>query len=100
MTNRNPDRQPTHPGEILREDVIPAVKQPITRIAEGLGVSRQHLHDILAERRPVSPEMAVRLTAMFGSSVETWLRLQASYDAWQAERTVDVSSIPRLEMAG
>ncbi len=99
MTDSNPTMVPMHPGELLREEIIPAVKQPITLIAAGLGVSRQHLHAILAERKPVSPEMAARLTAMFGSTVETWLRLQASHDAWHVTRTVDVSAIPRLRAA-
>lgn len=99
MTFRNPDRCPTHPGELLREDVIPAVKRPKVEIATGLGISRQHLHDILTERKPVTAEMAVRLAKMFGGSAESWLRMQASYDAWHAERTVDVSRIPTLVAA-
>lgn len=96
---RDPDRCPTHPGEILREDVLPAVKQPKTRIAEGLGISRQHLHDVLAERKPVSAEVAVKLAKMFGGSAEVWIRMQGSYDAWHAARTVDVSGVPRLVAA-
>jgi addiction module HigA family antidote len=98
-TGPDPNRCPTHPGELLREDILPAVKQPKTRIAAGLGISRQHLHGILAERRPLTPEMAVRLAAMFGGSAETWLRMQAAHDAWQAERRVDVSAVPRLTAA-
>lgn len=93
---RDPNRCPTHPGELLREDVLPAVKQPKTRIAEGLGISRQHLHDILAERKPVSAEVAVKLAKMFGSSAEVWIRMQGSYDAWHAARSVDVSGVPTL----
>lgn len=99
MTTRNPDRCPTHPGELLREDIIPAVKRPKTAIADGLGISRQHLHDILAERKPVSPEVAVRIAKMFGGSPESWLRMQAAYDAWHAAREVDVSRVPRFEAA-
>lgn len=99
MTMRNPNVPPMHPGELLREDIIPAVKKPKTVIANGLGISRQHLHAILSEKKPVTPEVAVRLTKMFGSTVETWLRLQASYDAWHAARTVDVSQVPTLEAA-
>ena len=98
-TGPDPDRRPVHPGELLREDVIPAVKQPIARIAEGLGVSRQHLHAILAERKPVSPEVAVRLAAMFGSSADLWTRMQAASDVWHARRAVDVSQVPRLVAA-
>ena len=64
--SRNPDRCPTHPGELLREDVIPATGKPKAEIARMLGISRQHLHDILAERKPVSAEVAVRLAKLFG----------------------------------
>ena len=96
---RDLDRCPTHPGELLREDVLPAVKQPKTRIAEGLGISRQHLHDILAERKPVSAEVAVKLAKMFGSSAEVWIRMQGSYDVWHAARSVDVSGVPTLKAA-
>ena len=94
MPTRNPDRCPTHSGELLREEVLSAVKQPKTRIAAGLDISRQHLHDILAERKPVTPEMAVRLAKMFGSTLETWVGFQAAHDVWHAERRVDVSGIP------
>lgn len=99
MTIRNPHRCPTHPGELLREDVLPAVKLPKTRIAAGLGVSRQHLHDILAERKPVTPETAVRLAKMFGGSADSWVRMQAVHDVWHAERRVDVSQVPILTAA-
>lgn len=58
---RNPDRCPSHPGALLREDIIPATKKPKTEIARMLGISRQHLYEIMAERKPVSPDVAVRL---------------------------------------
>ena len=57
---RNPDRCPTHPGALLKEDVIPATGKTKAEIARLLGISRQHLHDILRERKPVSPAVAVR----------------------------------------
>jgi hypothetical protein len=56
MAKRNPDRCPTHPGAILREDVLPALGMSKTAIADGLGISRQHLYDILNEKKPVSPK--------------------------------------------
>jgi addiction module HigA family antidote len=70
---QNPDRCPTHPGAILREDVIPAVHKSKSEIASLLGISRQHLHDILAEKKPLSPEVAVRIGKLFGGG----LRLDA-----------------------
>ena len=90
--SRNPNRCPTHPGELLREDVIPATKRPKAEIARMLGISRQHLHDILAERKPVSAEVAVRLAKLFGNAPLLWIRMQGSYDAWHAAREVDVSA--------
>ena len=96
---RNPDRCPSHPGELLRETVIPATGKSISEIARLLGISRQQLHAILAERKPVSPEVAVRLGKLFGNGAGLWLRMQSAYDTWHAERTVDVSGIPTLETA-
>jgi antitoxin HigA-1 len=96
IAKRNPNRCPTHPGALLREDILPALKRPKTAIADALGISRQHLYDILRERKPVSAEVAVRLGAAFGNGPELWLRMQAAYDAWHASRRVDVSKVPRL----
>ena len=94
---QNPDRCPTHPGAILREDMIPAVHKSKSEIASLLGISRQHLHDILAEKKPLSPEVAVRIGKLFGGGAGVWMRMQAAYDVWHAERTVDVSKIKTLE---
>ncbi len=96
---RNPDRCPTHPGELLREDVLPATGRTKAEIARLLGISRTQLYDIMAERKPVSPEMAVRFAKLFGGSAISWVRMQGAYDAWQAERKVDVSGIKPLEAA-
>lgn len=97
--SRNPDRCPAHPGELLREDVIPATGKPKAEIARMLGISRQHLYDILAERKPVSPEVAVRLAKLFGNAPLVWIRMQGAYDAWHAAREVDVSAVPTLVAA-
>ena len=93
---RNPARCPTHPGALLREDMIPATGRSKTRIADLLGISRQHLHDILRERKPVSPAMAVRLGKLFGDGAGVWTRMQAAYDTWRAERDEDMSAIPTI----
>jgi len=61
VAKRDPKRCPTHPGELLREVVIPATGKTRSEIAALLGISRQHLYDILNERKPVSPTVAVRL---------------------------------------
>jgi addiction module HigA family antidote len=96
IAKRNPARCPTHPGGLLREDVIPATGRTKTEIADMLGISRQHLYDILRERKPVSPAVAVRLGKLFGDGAGVWTRMQAAYDTWQAERVEDVSAIPTI----
>jgi addiction module HigA family antidote len=96
---RTPDRCPTHPGELLREDVLPATGMAKAEIARLLGISRQQLYDILDEKRPISPTIAVKLGKLFGNGAGIWVRMQAAYDLWQAEQTVDVSAIPTLASA-
>lgn len=61
-----------------------------------LGISRQHLYDILNEKKPVTAQTAVRLAKLFGGSAGIWVRLQAAHDTWHAERDVDVSGIPTI----
>ena len=96
---RNPDRCPTHPGALLRETIVPATGRSKAEIARLLGISRQHLYDILREERAVSPAVAVRLGKLFGNGAGLWIRMQAAYDTWHAEREVDVSAIPTLAAA-
>jgi addiction module HigA family antidote len=97
VAKRNSDRCPTHPGALLREDVIPATGRTKAEIAQLLRISRQHLYDILRERKPVSPAVAVRLGKLFGDGAGVWVRMQAAYDTcWNAEREEDVSKIPTL----
>jgi addiction module HigA family antidote len=96
VAKRNSARCPTHPGALLREDVIPATGLTKTEIAHLLGISRQHLYDILRERKPVSPAIAVRLGKLFGDGAAVWVRMQGAYDTWHAEREEDVSKIPTL----
>ena len=93
--------QPTHPGEILREDVLPALGLTVMDAAEKLGVTRQTLHRIIArgKPRPVTPEMAVRLGKLTGNGPRLWLNLQSAYDLWHAERTIDTRKIPTLQAA-
>ncbi len=95
---RNPKRCPAHPGELLA-DVLPATGKTKSEIAALLGISRQQLHAIVATRKPVSPEMAARLGKLFGDGAAVWLRMQAAYDAWHAERDVDTSAIPTIKAA-
>jgi addiction module HigA family antidote len=98
---RSPDRCPTHPGVLLREEVLPAVKRPKTEIAALLGISRQHLYDILEGRKPVSPSVAVRLGKLFGNGPDLWIRMQAAHDTWHAQRELagELKKIPTLTAA-
>ena len=98
-TLRHPDVSPSHPGELLAEIVIPATGRSKTEIARLLGISRQTLYDIMAERQPVTPEMAVRLGKLFGNGARLWLSMQTAHDLWRAERAVDVTAIPTLDAA-
>ena len=78
-------RKPTHPGAILREDVLPYLGMSVSAFARSLGVSRQTLHAVLAERSGISPEMALRLGALLGNGAQLWLDMQSKYDLRQAE---------------
>jgi addiction module HigA family antidote len=77
--------KPTHPGEILREDVLPAIDIPKSEIARRLGISRGMLYLLLDEEAPVTPAMALRLGRLFGNSPESWLNLQRNYDLRKLE---------------
>jgi addiction module HigA family antidote len=83
----------------LRVDSLPAIELGKSELAKALGISRQHLYDILNERKPVSPEVAARLGKAFGDGAGIRLRMQAAYDAWHAERSVDVSKVPLIRAA-
>jgi addiction module HigA family antidote len=69
-----------HPGELLREDILPALDRSKTDLAKLLGISRQTLHDILAEKQPVTVPMAIRLGKLIGNGPVFWLNLQRAYD--------------------
>ena len=97
MIERHSSIEPVHPGEVLREDVLPALSMSKTAVADALGISRQTLYDILNEKQPVTAEMAVRFGKLFGNGGRFWINLQRSHDLAVAERTVDVSGIRTLE---
>ena len=94
-------RRPTHPGEILREDFMPDYDLTVSGLAEAIGVSRQTVSELLRERRALSPEMALRLSALFGNSPEFWLNLQRAVDLWDAQVAVkdDMRRIKPLRVA-
>ena len=96
---RSKDRCPTHPGALLRDIVLPALPVGKAEFARALGISRQSLYDILGEKQPVSPAMAVRLGLVFGQTPASWLNMQSAYDLWHAERDIDTSKIRVLQQA-
>jgi len=78
-------RKPTHPGAILREDIIPDMQMSVTQFARDIHVSRQLLHGILSEEKPVSPATALKLHRYLGNDPEFWLNMQQSHDLWNIQ---------------
>jgi addiction module HigA family antidote len=93
--------KPMHPGELLREDILPSLGKPKAEIARLLGISRQALYDIIDERQPVTPGMALRLGKLCGNGPELWINLQRSYDLAAAEKDLaaEIKKIPTLSAA-
>ena len=91
-----PRRPPTHPGELLREDVLPALHLSVSEAARQLRVTRQTLHRVLAGKSAISPEMAVRLGKFCGNGPGLWLRMQQRFDLWHAEKRLrsELEKIP------
>ena len=90
--------RPVHPGELLREDVLPALGRPKAEIARLLGISRQSLYDILDEKQGLTAAMALRVGKLTGTTGESWLRLQQAHDIGIAERDLgaEIAAIPTL----
>ena len=97
-----PNRCPTHPGALLSEEVLPALDSSVADAARKLRVSRQTLHRVLSGKMAVTPEMAVRLGKFCGNGPGLWLRMQAAYDLWHAERRMkgELRRIPRAAGTG
>ena len=100
-TLRNPNRKPTHPGAVLREDVLPGLVITQGRMAQLLGVSRVTLAQLLHEHRALSGDMALRLEKLLGTSAESWLNMQQAVDLWEARHDVQrFANIARLTVPG
>jgi addiction module HigA family antidote len=82
---------PPHPGEFLREDILPALGMTIKELAEHLGVTRTTLSELVHEKRAVSLDMAQRLGQAFGNGTRFWLALQMQRDVWLTEQEHPVS---------
>jgi antitoxin HigA-1 len=83
-SNNNKKRRPTHPGELLREETLPAAGLTASELAAKLDVSPRAINDLLRERRSVNPDLAHRLARVFNTTPEFWLRLQEAVDIWDA----------------
>ena len=91
--------RPTHPSEFLGEIVLPATGRPKTDIAALLGVSRQTLYDVLNQRHPVTPNIALRLGKMFPNGPEFWLNMQQAHDLAVLAPDIDLDAIPAIGAA-
>jgi addiction module HigA family antidote len=94
-------RKPIHPGEILREEFMPDYGLTVSELANMIGVTRQTLNELIKERRALSPDMAVRLSACFGNSAEQWLNMQKAVDLWNARHKLrsQLKSVKRIAAA-
>jgi len=98
MNQRDPKRRPTHPGAILREDVLPALEMTQAEFAQRLGVSRLSVSDLLLEKRAMTPEMAARVAKLLNTTPESWLRMQQAVDLWEvAQNPEKLAQIKPIE---
>jgi len=88
---------PPHPGEIIRKFCIEPLGLTVTETSKAIGVTRKTLSALLNGRSGISPEMALRLSKVFGRSPEGWLKLQIQYDLWTTQQSVDLKNIRRIK---
>ena len=87
---------PPHPGELVREFCVEPLGLTVTKAAESLGVTRKTFSMLLNGKSGISPEMALRLSKVFGRTPEGWLRLQLQYDLWKAKQNIDIDNLERI----
>ncbi|MDD2932279.1 MAG: HigA family addiction module antitoxin [Methylotenera sp.] len=95
----NKMHNPPHPGEMLKEDVLPALGLTVTEAAEQLGVARVTLSRMINGHAAISADMAIRLSQWLGGTAEIWLRLQLQYDLWHAEKNSKIKIKPAQQLA-
>ncbi len=86
---------PALPGEVVREECLKPLGLSVTDAADALGVTRKGLSELLNGRSGVSPDMAIRLEKVFGSTADTWLRMQMQWDLWQARQRADTITVKK-----
>ena len=101
IPNTHKEVRPIHPGEMLREDFLPDYGLTVAGLAAALGASPQTVNELLRERRSASPEMALRLSRLFGNAPEFWLDAQRAVDLWEAASAIgsEVEQIKPLKVA-
>ena len=101
MSLRSPNRKPTHPGAIFREDVLPTLAPSQTEFAKRLGVSRLTVSELLHEKRSLSPDLAIRLGKLTNTTPESWPSMQAALDLWtlRQERAEAYAGLESLALA-
>jgi len=87
---------PPHPGEIIKEFCVEPLGLTVTKAAKSLGVTRKTFSMLLNGKSGISPEMALRLSKVFGRTPEGWLRLQLQYDLWKAKQNIDIDNLERI----
>ena len=89
-------QNPPHPGGIVSRQCLEPLGLSVTEAAKALGVTRQALNNVVNGKSGISPEMAIRLSKAFGSTPETWLRMQVAYDLARARKNEDKIKVRRL----
>ena len=92
-----PMHSPPHPGELVKHECLEPLGLSVHQAAQGLGVPRQELADLINKKSGISPEMAIRLSKSFGSTPEVWLGMQTDYDLWQAQKRAKYIDVERRE---
>jgi antitoxin HigA-1 len=87
---------PPHPGEIINEFCVKPLGLTVTKAANSLGITRKTFSMLLNGKSGISPEMALRLSKVFGRTPEGWLKLQLQYDLWKAKKNVDIERLERI----
>ena len=90
---------PPHPGKIIRDICIEPHDLTVTDASKALGITRKTLSSLLNGRSGVSPEMALRLSKVFGRTPEGWMKLQLQFDLWRTKQAVDISHLKRIQAA-
>lgn len=91
------DRCPTHPGVYIKEDLLEEMGFTQQQLADRLYVSRRTINQIVNFKRSITPEMALRLGMLTGTSPEMWVNMQSVYDLWMAKQNMEPSDINKIQ---